>query len=391
MPRKKKTTTEIIEDLDQVAAEANQAAEAIPIEAEPERTQVEDDVINFLSAFAGQPVIVKIHRHTAGGKLEYVSEGDLDTVNEKMIQDSFGGGRYRLMIYSTEKPGIIANRTLHISGVSKINQPPPPPDLKTDPTLTLLQMQIENMNQQNRQNQEMMLKMIEQFGHVAGGRPESASLPELIESMGTLKTFLTPPPSSSPLDLLSGILPLATKLIDLGAGRPASESSGGFGDTLKDIIKEVPNLMRGFAMAKSQAPAPVVSGPAQIPPPPGQRQALDPADPAVAPVLGYIGFLKTRCLQGQDVSLWIDTVLATLDTEQSDLVIKLLDRPYEEIAIIDPDLLDIKYRSWFENFFGGLKDALLGDGIAAGESGNSLDASGNGEPDAASLSEKPGS
>jgi hypothetical protein len=347
------------------------------------------DIATFLSGFIGDELTVRIYRYKSTGKVEYVGEGGTDLISERYIQEKWGGGRYRLMVYGPgQQPGRGASRTISISDLSdddkerirlKTYIPPiPVPQVNVpDTSLSIFQMQMENMRIELANSHAMTLKLIEQLGSRSG---DSNSMTDMVQAIVSLKGLLQPP-AVNPMSMISEILPLATKLIDLGAGRETSEHS--WSDTIKSVLTEIPTILQGMTMIKK--PLNVTSSQAQVIQQqalqPGNPQPLDVASPEVMQLKGYLDFLKSRAIAGQDYESWIETILNTLDQEQSTLVVKLLDRPYADIAKIDPELLDIRYRTWFEGFFQGLKDALTGNNTDAGNTSNEGNASDNGATD----------
>jgi hypothetical protein len=170
-----------------------------------------------------------------------------------------------------------------------------------------------------------------------------------VEALTMVKTLTPPaPPPVNPIQMITEALPLIKQFVAMMTGREPVEDTGWKG-LIKDVISEVPNVMKNIGMARA--------GIVQENPPAAAQ--LPGVDPKIMDIMRQgIGFLKTRAVKQADSMIFVDYVMSTLDTDQSMQLASLIDRPYEDIAQLDPELLNPVYRPWFTKFFSELKDAL---------------------------------
>ena len=378
MPRKKRTVTEeTVEDTPGTASstpaehtpdpEINTPAYQNMIDAGT-LDPAEQDLQNFFEGLPGECVI-KIQKIDAQGRARFVTEMPPSDFSELLLQESFGEGKYRLLAYDGDKRYRGTRSVLIAAPATKPNLGPSPiiAPIGPDPLLT---SEIQNIKSEQTTMRDLMFRLVDKIG--SNGGNERQSFLELAEAMKMLKETVQPPPADSPMKLFAEIVPLVKSLIELGGGVPAEK---GWIGTLKEVLAELPALMKGIAMQRQQTEplAPVVNPPAQIAPSKVGVVESIPAESA-AMLRQAIGFLKSRARLNQNPDDWVAWVMNTLDAPQSEQVARLLDRPFEEVAQIDPEISGTIYRAWFEQFFGGLKDALLSQrDDSTGEAGNPSD------------------
>ncbi len=345
-------------------------------------SQDEDDLKKFFEGLGGSEVIIKISKYdAASNRPRYLQDTDLEGASEAYIQTNWGEGRYLLRAY--KEGTVIGSKTVHIGPPLQKNLPQSAaqPVFVSPPTTDpLISMQIEMMREESRLNRDLMLKMIEKIG----GNEKSGAT-ELAEVMAMLKPVLTPPAPTggSALSLISEAIPLVKQLIELGASGGTEKK--GWMDTVREIVPEVAGVLKSMSASRMPVQS-VPTAPAPVAPYPGGTPVAIPAAPAalanidpqqIQLIRSAIAFLKTRALRDADPNAFVGYVLNTLDDEQSMSIAKLLERPYDDIAVLDPELVTAVYRPWFEEFFGGLKDALSQRDSTGGQGGDSPDATPN--------------
>lgn len=383
-PRAKTVKTTTVEEMhvpEVIEPEITQVnAQPMPF-ADPPSTQEEDDLKKFFEGLGGSEIIIKISKYdSATNRPRYLQDTDLDGANEAYIQQNWGEGRYLLRAY--KEGSVIGSRTVLIGPPLKSNAPQPAP-LSFLPALEkpgldpLVLMQLEQMREEAKTNRELLMKLIESN---MGGSKSGAM--ELAEVMAILKPVITPPAAAAGggiLEILGAAIPLVKQLIDLGAGGGAQEKPSWMSmvkDLGPDVLRTVGQMMQQRNSVPMQT-IPMVESYQQNPPAPAVIQpALNQSQIAgidsnqLEIIRGYMSYFKEKVRKNASPDTFINLVLDTLDEERSLVIANLLDRSYEEIATIDPEILTAVYRPWFEAFFGGLKDALSERDTTGGEGGN---------------------
>lgn len=378
---KSKTTTVIEKELDDSTLEQPVNAPYVdpkaPLTWIETPSEEEEGLLNFLSGLGEGEVVIKIYKFDATtNRPRFMADVGLEGANEAFCQANWGEGRYQLKAYKEGKHQ--GSRTILVGApLQKASSALPPPVINiptgVDPST---QLQLEMFRQEMAMNRDLMKAMIENMGK---GDGKSGSM-ELAEVMVMLKGIM-PPASSGPnvLEMITQAIPLVKQLIDLGAGGGAAPVEKGWMGTIKDMMPEIGGILKNVMSARAGgAPPPQVEmqpAPQPYPQNPPQRIA-QPEIPGLsaenlAMLRTALDFFKGRAKINADPSAFVGYVLNTLDNEQSLAICKLLERSFEDIAVIDPEILEpTVYRPWFEDFFAELKDAITQRNSPAGEESN---------------------
>lgn len=346
----RKTTTveeNISPELEEITGEgAEKAGEISPIDQELQ---------DYIQSIGEPNLSVKIFKQEVGrSAFTYMDMTTVSNATEQYIQENFGPGVYQIRCFFNGK--FKGAKTIHI-GSGPVKREPESfaspisalPD--NEPTyMNPMQYQLEAMREEARTTRELLLKMIDNNSHA------KSSTMELMEVM-TMMRGLAPAPSEglSPMKLIAEILPFVKEIMKMtGANVPAEEETGWLGIANK-VVEKVPDMFK--LMQRGAIPAPngaavaipsIPEGPISFLPPAMQNQ-----------IAGIFEFLKGRARVNADPLSFVDLAMNTLDLEQSLNVVRLLDKSYEEIATIDPDILEpTVFRPWFEQFFEGLRNAI---------------------------------
>lgn len=332
----------------------------------------DEELKKFFSDFGADGLTIKVYKYDPGtNRPSFRLDTDLEGANESFLQQNFGPGKYNLRAYKNGVYG--GSRTVIIGeGIAKpATAPAAPAPVINVPTSSdpMIQVQMEMMRQEMQLTRDMFLKMIDKMGDTGG----KSDLTELAQAMAILKTAMPQQsPTVSPLTVINDAIPLVKQLIDLGAGREPGEKSEGWPGLIKDAIREIPNVMKGFSAMKSLAPGshmPPAANPVEIP------AAVD--ETTIGKIRAGLQFLKTRVLKKSPPGVWVDFVMETLDDEQSRQLADLITQPYDQIAQIDPELMSPVYRPWFEQFFAELRNELQQPDASGGTAGDGPDPAGD--------------
>lgn len=338
-----------------------------PTEWIPAPSEEETGLQNFLDGLGEGEIVIKIYKFDATtNRPRFMADVGLEAANEAFCQANWGEGRYQLKAYKEGKHQ--GSRTVLVGPPLQKAAPPQPiflPPVK-EGLDAATQIQLEMIRQEMQSNREFMKLMLESMHQKDNAKSGSM---ELAEIMVMLKGVM-PAPVSGPniLETITQAIPLVKELIGLGANGGAAPEKTWI-DHAKDFLPEVGSIMKTILSSRNGAQPPA---PAQTPPAAAMPLTVE------APVLGlppdkleqirwYFSMLKGRANAKSNPLVFVDVVMETLDDEQSLAICRLLDKSYEEIAVIDPEILDpIKYRPWFEEFFGGLRDAIIERNSPAG-------------------------
>jgi hypothetical protein len=387
MPKKGTKTVTTIEEMPVDLPEPEPQPDPEP---QPERfipqaemlMQDDIDLKKYLEGLGGgSDVVIKINKwDTATNRPRFMYDTDVEGASESAIQANLGEGRY--LVRAFKEGHILGSKTVYIG--PPLNKPavtPPAPVVVQTGNDGMMNAQFAMLQEQIRSNQAMMLEMIKAMGT---GNQRSGTA-ELAEIMVMMKPLMAPPAATaggSPLSIISEAIPLVKQLIDLGSGKSPDEDTS-MGGIIKEVIREVPNVFAMFQAAKArpaqqtavQLPVATPGVKVQLP---GAVQA-EPEIPGLTPdQLSLIRnvampFLKGRAKKNANPITFVDYVLETLDDDSSMAIVKLLDLPFEQFAVIDPEIMEPVYRPWFENFFGELKDAISKRIDAGGDGGDDID------------------
>jgi hypothetical protein len=382
MTRKIKTTTVEEKELpiDQVADDSSMTTGLInplqPTQWIETPTEEESNLQQFFEGLGEGEIVIKIYKFDATtNRPRFMADTGLDGASEAFVQANWGEGRYMMKAYKEGKA--LGSRTILVGPALQKNIPAsvtplPPLPLGMDPTM---QLQLEMVRQEMQTNREFMKLMVDNMNK---GDGKSGAM-ELAEVMVMLKGVI-PPASTAPsiLEIMSQTIPLVKQLIELGANGGAPAEKGWVG-TIKEILPEVGGVLRNIIGARLGASA--VNSPDPGVAVPSYPNQIRQAAPNGSEIPGLtkeqlvllrqgISFLKTRARRNADADAFVGYVLETLDDEQSLAICSLLERSFEDIAVIDPEILQPVYRPWFEDFFGGLKDAIIERNTASGAGGD---------------------
>ncbi len=377
MPKKTvitKTELDEPELLDQAAPVSDPETFVSPEEKEDERIQ------DIFKRIGGEGLRFTISRYLPSGRPQYVGDADIDNLSEANIQSAWGEGRYKITAWDSSN-NYKGSKVIHIGPPSNLNKKDEEP-VKQSPHLAYMDpavtVQLEMMREEQATNRALMMKMIESMTAGKSGTQEIA------EVMGMLKTVMEQPKQPSAIDLVTQILPLIKEFASLVAGGKIVSEKRDWIDTTKEILHELPNVLKMMGAQKAAVAAPPQAGnggagsPAMLP-----RDQLNIPKEHMFLIQQGLGYLKKKALQGSDPDIYINWALDNLDTEYSRAIVGLLNRPFDEIILIDPELNNIEYKNWFEDFFGGLKNALserIDAGRNAGDQDNPSENEGTGDP-----------
>lgn len=92
---------------------------------------------------------------------------------------------------------------------------------------------------------------------------------------------------------------------------------------------------------------------------PKQVQAAPESERSIAMLRAGITYLKNKALRGADPGLYIDFINDSMDDPQWSPLIQMVSKPYDDLAAaLDPELLQMPYRPWFETLFNGIKNEI---------------------------------
>jgi hypothetical protein len=366
----------------------------VPIDMRGDLDTDDEDIRKWTESFGDEDSYVKIMKLDSKGRLIFISQTDRDTACEVFLQENWGEGKYKLNLYKADNT-YLKSKTLYIGpGKDKPRQldNPQPADnsQKSDSSDLVLKMMIE----QNRSNQQLLAEIIK-----AQGNNGKSGAQELAEIMAILQSSM-PKPAEQPstTKLLIEVLPVVKEIVALGKGiTGGGGESRNWLDTIKEMAPELLTTMKQMSANKAAANAAAGSAPPMgnrpfhptDTPPEGVRVNLPAAEPgepemdlSKLPGLSLadamqlrtgIMFLKRQALSGKDPAVFVDFVLNTLDENQAAGLLKILDRQYEDVSILDPELLSPIYRPWFEAFLTELKNAISESDNSSGDPGDQGD------------------
>ncbi len=369
----------IIKTETETVSEENPQQIETPIESRAEKTNVDDDIKMFLDSLSGEgDIVVRIYKYDdASNHPRYRMQADPESVSEAYIQEQLKAGRFLLRVFKEGRA--VGSKTVYIGdpplSVQKDNDdritalPAAPAPAGLDP---LLALQLETMRQDNQNQKELLFKIIDKLGN--NGKSNS-SITELVEVMTVMKQLNPPPAPENPLKMLADAFPLVEKLIDMVSSGGGSQKPSWLG-LAGDLVKEVPKMLGSIIAAKNGKAASDVSTSSLA----VDSQLLQIDGEALEGLRQGLFFLKTRAQKNSDPGLFVDLTMDTLDQKQSLALVSVLERPYEEIAKIDPDLLNPAIRPWFEKFFEVLKNALQQSVNSIGDTSNQSNPADNEQP-----------
>lgn len=335
MPRTKKTIIETEEsaqsDIDQDSKPAS----------ENEVQEEQEEEIRRLINILGPEARVFVYRADHTGKI-FLTNCEPNFWSEQWLQQSYGEGTYYIQIRN-HKGNWGGARTVRIGPLPAGEKPAQivpavaTPAAQANGQLDLrTQLLIDELNAQR----QMIMKMIE--------RPaEGTSMTELVQAMAALKAMTTPSPEA--VTGMEAIMSILKTGMEIGATGNVEMKKDGILSTIKEALPILGEVVK-TVFAKSNAENPQGSMAAQLP--------AAGEDRSLAMLRHGISYLKQKALQGKRPDVYIDFILENLDDPQWQPFLKMCQGPFEEIAKIDPDLLNAPFRPWFEQLWNELKAAI---------------------------------
>jgi hypothetical protein len=326
MARKVKTITE--ETLE------NQAADL-----EPELTQAEIDLDRFFANIGDNADKIRIYRYEQGEKA-FLDTLESSVVTEKYLKETWGGGRYYLVATLNGEYVKGGCKNIRISG------PPKEPDSnRVESTLNPQSNgEINALRDALNRQQELLITLLTAQKDKPTG-PSVAEIIQLIDGMQS-RQAVAPDPST----MFSSISSLFAKAMDL-----AKDSAGG------EDWKVTGLRMVGTALDKlPQLIGPLMAVKMNQKQPGGETMQPAPVNPDDV-LREAIAQLKPRALKGTDPGLIVDWIEDNLDdVGYKNMAIVILNRPFEQIIAFDPELQNEPLKSWFQELYTGLHEALSG-------------------------------
>lgn len=320
--RKKIVTTEIVDN------------ETPPLtNAElPKEDSLDDNegIQNYLSQFTDKPFVVKVYKITATGA-EFCFKGSTD-VDEEMIQNAFGGGRYELRVF--------------VDGLKADVIPVAIAERKYDAPI---HNGNGNGNDANSIHNRFLLEQIAFFKTQAMlGNQKGGSLTEMVEALKIMNGIGGS--TKDPMEYFFKAFELAK---DLNNGGHNGDWKTALIDSAKDIAKAVaPGLI-----ARSQTNN-------------GQPIQISSDDM----IRQGITYLKQQAVRGLNPQLVIEWIMSNSNDPQYEPFLKqVLGTEFEQFSELDPELKNEPYRTWFSTVHQGIKDIFnenISDDDSSGTSGN---------------------
>lgn len=359
---RKVTTTTIEEQADQNAIEAQDSLSQSTAEQIESNNLVEQ--MRALGNVGARCMLYRADKFKTA--MCFVGAVAPEIVSEEYIQEEYGEGRYQIRVIDSGGKFVV-NRIVEI-GPSKASQlaqakPAVSPPSVGDP---LMQARLESMIQEQATNREMMLRLIDKIGAHDG---QQSTLTEFASVITTVQALM--PKATTAADAIKEAVGIFREGMKLGASGGGGEKS--WMETIKDVLGSLPELIAGAkTMNAMQQPQTVAIEPGLNPP----GELLENQQTEM--LRQGIAYLKLKARQGKDPGLWIDVIADNLDDPQWVSLASELDKPFEEIAKIDAELLTPLYRPWFVKLFAGVRDALH-ERVSSGDGqpGNLPDAGGD--------------
>ena len=377
------TTTVVEEPIDK------EPEQDLPPDPEPSpgtidmRSPEDEDIREFLNRFGNEESRVKINKFDHAGHLRFLHECDIDSASETYIQENWGEGRYKLTLWGPDK-SYLTCKTLHI-GPGK-EKPRLDPVIAQEPARETpvnggMELVLQMMIEQNRQSSQLLAELIKAQG---SGKSSAA---ELAEIMAILKAGQgSSDGAGGGVKLLVEVMPVVKEIISM-ASRAGSGGDRTWLDTIKDAAPDFIAAIKQMAVNKGDANAGRAMPPGQYVTPEHTTVSLPENNPPeeftmdlsklpgltktdALQLRAGIGYLKKQALGRKDPLVFVDFVLNTIDGNQAAGLLKILDRQYEDVGILDPDLLNPIYRPWFETFFRELKSAISESNNSDGNGGD---------------------
>lgn len=263
--------------------------------------------------------------------------------NEENIQATFGGGIFVVKFLDPENV-YLRSKTLHIAGpwkdlykpVDETGQPTPPAQ---DPAISMVQMQMESMRLESKNQQELLLKIIDKLGTPPPER--ESNVQDMAAMWAMMKETIRPEAPSNASDTMKGLIDVIKLGIEIGNNGGQVPTEKGWPGLLKDAVTALPGVL-------SQLKAPA----AQLTPEQAAQQQM------ITAARGILDWLKPCAVGQHDPGVYIDMAMQNRNDPKFQPMFALLNYPFESIMELDKELTLPHYRPWFENLYNGLRNAL---------------------------------
>lgn len=334
------------------------------VKADPD----EETIASIVESLGVENLRCRVYRQDTYGRPRFVTSLPATYISEEFLQEKFGGGAY-VVHFLNEKGQYAKSKTLRIENpvdspavepASEKWMPQPPENAPpAEPGFGQMEMIREEM----RSQKELMLELIRQIGN----NNRNSTLNELAQAIAMLRETTAPPAGGA--SVVSEMIGILKQGIEIGASGGVPEKS--WKDIAYDALKVAPAFLSQLRGA----------------PEGGGTHPNGGEDPMIQNLRAMIAYLKPKAMAHKDVGLWVDVVMDNREDPQWQPLLAYINVPYEVLAQkVDPELLDPRYRPWFEGLFMGIKNALTASQIPG-----DVDSDGSGgDGDDASVDEEPG-
>ena len=330
---------------------------------EAEEDTKPDEIAEFLERF-GQECYIRVYRIERTGDRAFLAKVEPKFWSEEWLQEVYGEGRYVIQIISENRiratrhivMGPSANKPIAPATGSMLPNPPATIPVLGDSTGSL-QMQI--LMQEMAANREIMLEMIR-------AQKPASGIGDILEVVTALKAMN--PPQTNGAGSMESLMSILKTGIELGqTGTIDTSKEKGMMGMIKDALPIVGDVIKGFMPQRQPEAQPLQMHPAS------PHQQIAGVDERALQMLQHgINYLKSKIMQGKSVELYADFILDSLEDPQWQPFIRLAQVPYEEFAKLDPELLQLPYKPWFEKLFSTVKEALSAPPEPDGETDGSI-------------------
>lgn len=316
-----------------------------------EEVPPEDDIGTFVRNVGGDAASVKVYRIEGSRMRVVASDVPPAMCTEGWLQLEHGEGTYQVRLVDSQgnyikskqiyvgPPGIsqqleIARKRAELKKISN-GEVMPSSNGNNELQLQLLREELNSQRQ-------IMVELIRALAvKNESAQPSATSVSELAQVLQLGREM------SNPASQLGEIINVFKQGLEIGASGGVPEKPMWM-TVVEEIGKVLPAIVKP-AVKPSDIPA--ASAAEQIPVQAGE-------DMSKVLLRQGIAYLKGRAERGTDPGLWVDVIVQNLDEPQWKPFVALLEKPYEEIASIDPDLSRPPYQQFFRAIYDGVKQAL---------------------------------
>jgi hypothetical protein len=336
----KKTTKEtIITETDSKPEEVIEQVQAV------EPTPEERDFTEYLESLGPTTNLIKIHKYIDGTR-KYCGRVEPSTMKiegEEFLLRHWGGGKYYLMAFFNNR---------YVQDGSRLIEIYEPPEDKRMMTSSFSENNESKLMREEIQRQhDMVLKLLETKGQQNPG----PSLHDIVGALASMKSLVPPAPG------LDSVLPGLVSLMKFAkeAVSDSSSKESSFGSIVEGALKAIPMIFGGLQNMKGNGGQPATQ----------ENQPVLTQEQAEKQLLGQaIARLKQEAVAGLDPELCV----AWISSHQEDvgyrnMAVILLNRQFESLFSVDPDLEKEPLRSWFQRVYTELRKVFI-DGNSDQES-----------------------